>query len=105
MDKQMMTGSIFIDHWKAFDLVEHQCLLHKLEHYGIRGKSLKWFEDYLNTRSRKVKYNQDESFSLAIGYGVPQGPDTDDTNTDPYWARYCLWYTSMIYHSVYWNLQ
>ena len=47
MDKQMMTGSIFIDLEKAFDLVDHQSLLHKLEHYGIRDKSLKWFENYL----------------------------------------------------------
>ena len=73
MDKQMITGSIFIDLKKAFDLVDHLCLLHKLEHYGIRGKSLKWFEDYLTARSQKVKYNQDESSSLTIGYGVPQG--------------------------------
>ena len=73
MDKQMITGSIFIDLKKAFDLVDHLCLLHKLEHFGIRGKSLKWFEEYLTARSQKVKYNQDESSSLTIGYGVPQG--------------------------------
>ena len=34
---------------------------------------LKWFEDYLTTRTQKVKYNQDVSSRLAIGYGVPQG--------------------------------
>ena len=49
MDKQRITGSIFIDLKKAFDLVGHHCLLHKLGHYGVRGKSLKWFEDYLTT--------------------------------------------------------
>jgi len=41
MDKQRITRSIFIDLKKAFDLVGHHCLLHKLEHYGVRGKSLK----------------------------------------------------------------
>ena len=73
MDRQMMTGSIFIDLRKAFDLVDHQCLLHKLEHYGIRDKSLKWFENYLTTRLQSVRHNQDISSNLAIGHGVPQG--------------------------------
>ena len=73
MDKQRITGSIFIDLKKAFDLLDHHCLLHKPEHYGIRGKSLKLFEDYLTSRTQKVKYNQDMSSSLATGYGVPQG--------------------------------
>ena len=36
-------------------------------------ESLKWFEDYLTTRTQKVKYNQNVSSSLAIGYGVPLG--------------------------------
>ena len=49
LKKQRITGSIFIDLKKAFDLVDHHCLLHKLEHYEIRGNSLKWFEDYLIT--------------------------------------------------------
>lgn len=73
MDKQMMTGSIFLDLKKAFDLVDHQCLLHKLEHYGIREKSLKWFENYLTSQFQWVKHNRDISSNLAIGHGVPQG--------------------------------
>ena len=66
MDKQRITGSIFIDLKKPFDLVDHHCLRHKLEHYGITGNSLKLFEDYLTTRRQKVKYNQDMSSSLTI---------------------------------------
>ena len=48
-------------------------MLHKVGHYGIRGKSLNWFKHYLTTRTQKVKYNQDVSSSLAIAYGVLQG--------------------------------
>ena len=32
MDKQKLTGAVFIDLKTAFDLVNHKCLLYKLEH-------------------------------------------------------------------------
>jgi hypothetical protein len=41
MDKQQVTGAVFVDLKKAFDLVDHECLFYKLEHYGIRGQTLK----------------------------------------------------------------
>ena len=53
MDKRRITGSIFIDLKKAFDLVDHHCLLHKLEHYGIRATRLKWFKIILLLKHRK----------------------------------------------------
>ncbi|PFX13880.1 putative RNA-directed DNA polymerase from transposon X-element [Stylophora pistillata] len=73
VDKQQMTGSVFIDLKKAFDLVDHNCLLQKLEHYGVRGKSLTWFQNYLGSRTQRVRFGQDLSSSLPIKYGVPQG--------------------------------
>ena len=73
MDRQMITGAVFIDLKKAFDLVDHKCLLFKLEHYGVRGSSLDWFRNYLTTRTQRVQFGNDMSSTRAVRFGVPQG--------------------------------
>ena len=64
---------IFIDLKKAFDTVNHGILLKKLEHYGVRGISLQWFESYLSSREQYVSVNGHTSDKLVIKHGVPQG--------------------------------
>ena len=58
---------------KAFDLVDHKCLLHKLEPYGVRGPGYNRFLDYLCNRTQRVKFGKELSSSLPLDYGVPQG--------------------------------
>ena len=50
---------IFINLSKAFDTVGHSILLKKIEHYGIKGKNLSWFQSYLSDNSQYIGYNQE----------------------------------------------
>ncbi|PFX11729.1 putative RNA-directed DNA polymerase from transposon X-element [Stylophora pistillata] len=73
MDKGLVTGSVFIDLAKAFDTVDHDILLRKLEYYGICEESLLWFKDYFTGRKQFVQIDSHSSEELAITSGVPQG--------------------------------
>ena len=62
-----------IDLRKAFDVVDHNLLLKKLQIYGLNSKSLKWFGSYLSGRYQKVCVDGKLSEPLGIQSGVPQG--------------------------------
>jgi len=67
------TIGIFLDLAKAFDIVNHDILLSKLFHYGIRGSAYDWFKSYLTNGSVYVSLNNFQSNKLPVIYGVPQG--------------------------------
>ena len=64
--------SIFVDLKKAFDTVKFNILLQKLNFYGISGKALDWFSDYLR-RSQYVSAKSTFSDILIMLCGIPQG--------------------------------
>ena len=68
-----MTCGIFIDLSKAFDTVNHQILLAKLENYGIRGKALDLLKSYLSDRKQYVHIENCKSQIRSVSCGVPQG--------------------------------
>ena len=73
MGQGQMTCGIFIDLSKAFDTVNHQILLDKLDHYGIRGHALELFKSYLSNRKQYVNIEKCKSQTRPISCGVPQG--------------------------------
>ena len=74
LSKKELSVAIYLDFSKAFDTVNHQILLKKLEAYGITNTGLNFFKTYLDSRSQVVKYNDTISpIPQVVKHGVPQG--------------------------------
>ena len=58
---------------KAFDKVPHNCLIHKVKHYGIDRNILGWISNFLSNRSQEVHINQAKSLPASVTSGIPQG--------------------------------
>ena len=73
LDNSNFACGIFIDLQKAFDTVDHEILLRKLEYYGSRGVANNWVKSYLSNRQQFVSINGFKSKQQTMKYGVPQG--------------------------------
>ena len=73
LDNKKIACGIFVDLQKAFDTVNHDILIAKLDHYGIRGTANNWFTSYLKNRSQFVSILGFDSSIKPINHGVPQG--------------------------------
>ncbi|MEW8548727.1 MAG: reverse transcriptase family protein, partial [Candidatus Thiodiazotropha sp.] len=67
------TDLILLDFSKAFDKVNHSKLLLKLHSYGIRNSTLRWIQAFLSNRQQRVVVEGEESDSVPVPSGVPQG--------------------------------
>ena len=68
-----ITGAVFLDFKKAFDLVNHHILLKKLTLYLQNPTMVKFFKSYLQNRTQRVYLNGTYSTTGDITSGVPQG--------------------------------
>ena len=73
MDNGHIHVGIFIDLSKAFDTIEHNILLAKLEFYVVKGLSNELFKKYFTNRQQYVSLEDKSSIFLEIKMGVPQG--------------------------------
>ena len=67
------TGSIYLDYAKAFDKLDHELLIKKLERYGLPPIITKWITSFLKDRSQTVVVYVKHSIAASIISGVPQG--------------------------------
>ena len=73
LDARKYTARVFVDLKKAFDAVDHNIILEKLDYYGLRGVAKDWFCSYVNNQKQYVTLNGSNSSIKPILTGVPQG--------------------------------
>ena len=73
MDHNETPINIYLDLSKAFDTLDHEILLDKLQYYGIHGTPLELLKSYLTNRKQYVEIEDTKSKMLDISTGVPQG--------------------------------
>ena len=65
---------LLLDLSAAFDTIDHQILLSRLETaFGLRSTALQWFRSYLLDKNKCVVVNNSASSSSPVMFGVPQG--------------------------------
>ena len=73
MDRMKTPVSIFLDLSKAFDTLNHNILIEKLNYYGIAGTAHNLMKSYLTNRQQFVEIEGVKSETLPLTTGVPQG--------------------------------
>ena len=73
LDKGGECGALFVDLSKAFDCLQHDLLLAKLNAYGFDYKSLKLISSFLSNKKYRTKINSSFSEKKHLLIGVPQG--------------------------------
>ena len=73
LDKKNHVVAVFLDLSKAFDTIDHDLLLNKLNKYGFSDNAYNLIKDYLSNRKSIVKFNGSKSKHELLKSGVPQG--------------------------------
>ena len=71
--KKLYSACFFLDLRKAFDTINHNILLLKMEHYGFRGQCYRFLKSYYQNRKQFVQLNGHTSSTMPVVNGVPQG--------------------------------
>ena len=92
IDEGKKATAVFVDLSKAFDCVDHDILLKKVECYGLRGQCNKILQSYLLNRKQFVQYYDKRSQEMEVNVGVPRAV---------YWVRFYSCYILMISKTIF----
>jgi hypothetical protein len=73
IDDNKIVIAVFLDLKRAFETIDRNLLLKKLEDVGLGGSVLSWFKSYLSGRTQNVKVRETTSTNITNNLGVPQG--------------------------------
>lgn len=79
LDINKKVGVIFIDLKKAFETIDREILLKKINGYGFKGNEYKWFKSYLYERQQFIEHQDYRSKTLNIDTGISQGTNLAST--------------------------
>ncbi|CAB3999344.1 Hypothetical predicted protein [Paramuricea clavata] len=86
LDHDEVTGMVFVDFRKAFDVIDHKILLKKLELYRVTDVALTWFKSYLCDRyqfvSLEVNMFADDTTMSACAHYLDISSMNDGLNSD-----------------------
>ena len=73
LDRRKVTDLLILDFSKAFDTVPHRWLHHKIQHYGVTGRTNRWISSWLCQRQQRVVLDGSALSDSQVLSGVPQG--------------------------------
>jgi hypothetical protein len=72
-DEGFLVDAIYLDFSKAFDVISHSKLIHKLKSFNFCSLTVNWLSAFLTDRTQAVRCNSSLSSSVRVTSGTPQG--------------------------------
>lgn len=73
IEKGKIVVAVFLDLKRAFETIDRERLLRKLQRLGVRGRELEWLRNYLSQRTQTTKFGGVTSSEAEVEIGLPQG--------------------------------